>query len=142
MTFKEVGAKAIVGAVTVTVPVLMIVIDPAFHVDTVPVIVEVPMPLPVTVAVLLVWPARIVTLEGVGTLPVLLDVKLTVAPPVGAACDSVTVKLVDRPRPTEGLLSVMLMTVTVAVALVIPEAVAVIVEVPATKLVTVTFAVV
>ena len=46
---------------------------------------------------LLVWPALIVMLEGVGTLPVLLDVKLTVTPPDGATCDNVTVKLAERP---------------------------------------------
>ena len=57
-------------------------------------------------------------LDGVGTLPVLLDAKLTVTPPVGAACDSVTPRLVGKPKLTEGLLSVMPITFTAAVALV------------------------
>ena len=79
-----------------------------------------------------------VMLEGVGTFVVLLDVKLTVTPPVGAACDNVTVKLADRPKYTEGLLSAMLTTVTgiVVLASVVapptpPTALAVIVDVPA-----------
>ena len=59
-------------------------------------------------------------LEGVGTFVVLLDEKFTTAPPVGATCDNVTVKFVDKPRPTDGLLSVMLMTFAVAVAFVKP----------------------
>ena len=79
-------------------------------------------------------------LDGVGTFPVLLDVKFTVTPPVGATCVNVTVWLADRPKLTEGLLSVMPITLAVAVALVMPAALAVIVEEPATKLVTVTLA--
>ena len=43
VTFKDVGVKAIVGAVTVARPVADIVILLPFHVETVPVIVEVPM---------------------------------------------------------------------------------------------------
>ena len=81
-------------------------------------------------------------LEGVGTLPVLLDEKLTVKPPVKAGADSVTVTVVDPPSPIVGLLSVIAPTVvTEAVALVMPAALAVIVTgPPATTPVTVTLA--
>ena len=79
-------------------------------------------------------------LEGVGTLLVLLDVKLTITPPVGATCDSVAVKLPDVPRLTDVLVSDMLMTVTEDVALVKPGSLTVIVEVPAASVVTVTLA--
>ena len=68
-----------------------------------------------------VWPAPMVMLDGFGTVPVALDEKLTVNPPVRAGVDSVTVMLVDNPRLTEGLLSVIAPTVvTEAVALAMP----------------------
>ena len=60
-------------------------------------------------------------LDGFGTIAVLLELRLTVRPPVGAGLDNVTTKLVERPNPTEGLLSVKPpKTLTVAVALVMP----------------------
>ena len=117
-TLRVAGENAIVGAVTVAVPVLVMVRPLPFHVETVPVMVAEPMPWPTIVAVPVVLPAVMLMLDGVGTLPVLLDVKFTVTPPVGAACVNVTVRLVDRPKPTDGLLSVMPMTLAVAVAFV------------------------
>ena len=68
-----------------------------------------------------VWPALTVMLDGVGTMLVLLELKLTIKPPVKAGAFSVTVTLVDRPKPTDGLLKLMVPTVvTEAVALVKP----------------------
>ena len=59
-------------------------------------------------------------LDGVGTLAVLLDVKLTVTPPVGATCDKVTVTLPVWPRPMLVPVMVMPITLVEAVALVMP----------------------
>ena len=119
-TLRVDGENVIVGATTVAVLLPDIVIELPFHVEIEPVINEVPTPLPVTVAVLEVLPALIVMLDGVGTFVVLPDVKLTVTPPVGATCDNVTVKLVDKPKPTDGLVNDMPMTVTTDVVLVMP----------------------
>ena len=70
-------------------------------------------------------------LDGFGTIEVWLELKLTVRPPAGAGLDNVTAKLVERPKPTEGLPSVKPpRTVTLAVALVKPVWLAVMVTGP------------
>src|ERR1017187_377825 len=103
------------------------------------------MPAPVTCGAVagLVAPAAIVTVAGTVTFVVSLLDRLTVTPPAGAAADRVTVKFVDRPKPTDtGVTVILIGTFTVAVADVMPVALAVIVAEPLATPVTVTVALV
>jgi hypothetical protein len=80
-----------------------------------------------------VAPAAMKTLAGAVTFDVSLLVRITVTPPAGADCDSVTVNVADWPNATgvlAGTLITMLPTFTVAVALGRPAALAVMVAEP------------
>jgi hypothetical protein len=104
-----------------------------------------PMPAPVTcgAGVALVAPAAIVTLAGAVTFVVSLLASVIVTPPAGAGADRVTVKFFDRPKPTDtGVTVIPIGTFTVAVADVMPVALAVIVAEPLATPVTVTVALV
>src|ERR1700730_11285744 len=85
------------------------------------------------------------TLADTVTLDVSLLARFMVTPPAGAACDRVTAKAADKPSPSvvfAGTLITMLATFTVAVAFVMPVALAVIVAEPEATPVTVTVALV
>ena len=93
--FKVDSENVIVGAATVSVLEPDIVRPLPFQVEMEPVINEVPTLWPYTLAIPVVLPDVMVMLEGVGMLPMMLDVKLTVTPLAGAAWDNVTVKFED-----------------------------------------------
>ena len=108
-----------------------------------------PIPAPVTCgcAAGVVAPAAIKTLAGTVTFVVSLLARFTVTPPVGAACDRVTANVAENPSATVVLAGTPIegggVTVTLAVALVMPVALAVIVTgPPAATPVTVTVALV
>src|SRR5208337_4042618 len=84
------------GGVTVTVSVALAIFGEAPAV-----IVVLPAATPATANVVEVVPAANVTVAGTVATPVLLEVRLTVTPPVGAAADSVRVTFVLAVAATE-----------------------------------------
>jgi len=111
------------GGVTVRVSVALGIFgeEPA-------VIVVLPAATPVTANVVEVAPAANVTVAGTVATPVLLEVRLTVTPPVGAAADSVRVEFMLAVAATEtavGLKVTAAVTDTGCVAAIYPGAVAV-----------------
>ena len=88
------GASVIVpGGVTVTLALVA-----AMPAALLAVIVAAPAVMPVTVNVAVVWPTPNVAVAGTVAMLVLLELRLTVRPPVGAAPDNVRVK-VPVPAP-------------------------------------------
>src|SRR5271165_5101198 len=81
--------------VAVTVTLALVAAMPA---ALLAVIVAAPAVMPVTVSVAVVWPTPNVAVAGTVAMLVLLELRLTVRPPVGAAPDNVRVK-VPVPAP-------------------------------------------
>jgi hypothetical protein len=138
---RVVGEKLSVGAVTVTVPL------PGVKPGAEAVTVADPIPAPVTCGCVagVVAPPAINTLAVTVTLVASLLARVTVTPPTGADCDRLTAKAADCPSATVVLDGTMISTLvrfTVAVAVLMPVALAVIVADPAATHVTATGALV
>ena len=86
MTFR--ASVIVPGGVTVTLADVA-----AIPAALLAVIIALPVVMPVTVNVVEVWPTANVAVAGTVAMLVLLELRLTVSPPVGAAPDNVRVKL-------------------------------------------------